>query len=59
MKIEVHPHPQLQLRCFVTEFSEAIENLTTPPEVLELFAPNASAPFESRDAIRKLSLIHI
>ena len=53
MKIEVHPHPQLQLRCFVTEFSDAIKNLTTPPEVLELFALNASAPFESSDAIRK------
>ncbi len=53
MKIEVHPHPQLCLRCFVTEFSQRIENLTTPASVLELFAANAEAPFASSDVIRK------
>lgn len=53
MKIEVQPHSQLQLRCFVTEFSGRIENLATPASVLELFSPDADAPFESSDAIRK------
>ena len=53
MKIEVHPHSQLQLRCFVTEFSDAIENLTTPASVLGLFSLDVDAPFESSDAIRK------
>lgn len=53
MRIDVHPHPQLELRCFVTEFSDAIESLSTPQAVLEMFAPGAVAPFESSDAIRK------
>ena len=53
MKIEVLSHPQLYLRCFETEFSATIENLTTTPEVLELFSVDAEAPFQSSDAIRK------
>ena len=53
MKIHVHPHPQLCLRCFVTEFSQTIGNLTTPASVLELFSTDAKTPFESSDAIRK------
>lgn len=55
MKIEVHSHPQLCLRCFVVEYSGPVENLTTPSTVLDLFSPGAEAPFESSDAIRKMT----
>ncbi len=47
------PHPLLDLRAFVTRFPRPLGELTSPPEVLALFDPDAPAPLRSDDAVRE------
>jgi DNA/RNA-binding domain of Phe-tRNA-synthetase-like protein len=49
----VDPHPLLDLRAFVTEFSRPLGEMPSPPELQALLSPDASAPFRSDDAVRE------
>jgi DNA/RNA-binding domain of Phe-tRNA-synthetase-like protein len=50
--LTVDPHPLLDLRAFVTVFPRPLGEMTSPPELLALFAPDAPAPLHSDDAVR-------
>jgi DNA/RNA-binding domain of Phe-tRNA-synthetase-like protein len=50
--LTVDPHPLLAHGAFVTRFPAALGTITTPPELLALLAPGASAPLAADDATR-------
>ena len=52
MQLELDDHPLLELRAFVTEFSRAVGEVPSDPELLELLDQNAQAPIESDDNVR-------
>ena len=53
VEIALPPHPLLDAGCFVTSFPAPLGELATPPEVLALLAPGASAPLSSDDGVRR------
>jgi len=51
--LTVDPHPLLDLRAFVTEFSHPLGEITSAAELLALLTPEAPAPLHSSDAVRE------
>lgn len=51
--LTVAPHPYLDARCFISEFSAPIGTLASVAEITALLAADAPAPLASDDAIRK------
>jgi DNA/RNA-binding domain of Phe-tRNA-synthetase-like protein len=51
--LSVDPHPLLDLRAFVTTLPRPLGEMTSPPELLALLAPDAEAPLTSADAVRE------
>ncbi len=51
--LTIDPHPLLDLRAFVTEFANPLGGTPTPPELLALLKPDATAPLQSDDAVRE------
>jgi DNA/RNA-binding domain of Phe-tRNA-synthetase-like protein len=51
--LAVEPHPLLDLRSFLTTFPRPLGELTTPPGVLRLLDPSATAPVRADDALRE------
>lgn len=49
----VEPHPLLELRAFVTDFSRPIGEVATAPDVTALFSGVANAPMKSSDEVRQ------
>lgn len=47
------PHPYLDLAAFITEFPDPLEQLPTPPSLLELLRLDAPAPLAADDAVRE------
>ena len=50
--LTVEPHPLLDLRAFVTVYPDALGNLTSSTELLDLLSLDAQAPLQSSDEIR-------
>lgn len=50
--LTVDPHPLLDLRAFVSVFPDALGNLTTSPDLIDLLSLDAKAPLQSSDEIR-------
>ncbi len=53
MNLTVDPHPLLDLQAFVTTFPRPLGETVAPAEVLTLLRAEASAPFQSDDAVRE------
>lgn len=53
--LTIESHPLLDLYAFITQFSDPIGSLVSPPELLAFFQPEPSieVPFASSDCIRK------
>src|SRR5258708_4478246 len=51
--LTVDPHPLLDLRAFVTEFTHPLGELPTPPEWFALLTEDAAAPLHSDDGVRE------
>jgi DNA/RNA-binding domain of Phe-tRNA-synthetase-like protein len=51
--LTVDPHPLLDLRAFVTTFPRPLGEMTSPPDLLSLLAPDAAAPLHSDDGVRE------
>ncbi len=47
------PHALLELRAFITEFSQPLEALTSPAELTALLSLEATAPMVSDDRVRE------
>ena len=50
--LSVESHPLLDLRAFVTEFPQALGEMSPPAEILHLTSLDAAAPLESNDDVR-------
>lgn len=50
--LTVEPHPLLDLRAFVTVFPDALGNLASSTDLLDLLSLNSQAPLKSSDGIR-------
>jgi DNA/RNA-binding domain of Phe-tRNA-synthetase-like protein len=50
--LTIDPHPLLDLRAFVTEFPRLLGELSSPPSLMTLLAPDAAAPLHSDDGVR-------
>ena len=50
--LTIDSHPLLNLAAFVTTFPRPLGELTTPPEVVTFFDPNAAAPLTTDDKAR-------
>src|SRR5262245_5578054 len=50
--LTIAPHPLLDLRAFTTTFPRPLGELTTPPAIVALFDPKATAPLTSNDEVR-------
>src|SRR5690349_5143150 len=51
--LTVEPHPLLDLKAFVTHFSQPLGEMPSPPELQALLSLEASAPFHYGDAVRE------
>jgi DNA/RNA-binding domain of Phe-tRNA-synthetase-like protein len=51
--LSVDPHPLLDLRAFVTTLPRPLGEMSSPPDLLALLAPDAEAPLTSDDAVRE------
>ena len=51
-KLTVEPHAPLDLRAFVTVFPDALGNLTSSPDLIDLLSLDAKAPLQRSDEIR-------
>ena len=51
-KLTVEPHALLDLRAFVTVFPDALGNLTSSPDLIDLLSLDAKAPLQRSDEIR-------
>src|SRR5207253_11389221 len=51
--LTVDPHPLLDLGAFVTTFPRPLGEMPSPPELLGLLKPDATAPLASDDAVRE------
>ena len=51
--LTIESHPLLDLRAFVTVFSDALGNLTSSSVLLDLFSLDAQAPLQSSDEVRR------
>jgi DNA/RNA-binding domain of Phe-tRNA-synthetase-like protein len=52
LSVEVAPHPLLEVCAFVTRFGRPLVETPTPPGILALVEPQASAPICSSDTVR-------
>ena len=50
--LTIQRHPLLDIRTFVTVFSDTLDNLTSSTALLELLSLDASAPLQSNDDVR-------
>jgi len=50
--LDVEPHPLLDLRTFVTEFSRPLGQIAVGPELLALLRAEADAPLASNERLR-------
>jgi DNA/RNA-binding domain of Phe-tRNA-synthetase-like protein len=53
LMLTVDPHPLLDLRAFVTDFSRPLGQMPSPPELQALLALDAPAPLHSDDNVRE------
>ncbi len=53
LEISLEDHPLLDPRAFITRFPRPLSRVSTPPEVLALFAESADLPMQSDDHIKK------
>jgi DNA/RNA-binding domain of Phe-tRNA-synthetase-like protein len=51
--LTIDPHPLLDPYAFITTFPGRLGELSSPPEILALFALDASAPLHSDDHVRE------
>lgn len=51
--LTVASHPLLDLRAFVMTFPRPLGEMPSPPELLALLGPDATAPLQSDDAVRE------
>lgn len=51
-RIEVAAHPLLRVSAFVTEFPAPLSESPSPPSLVSLLKLDATAPFQSDDALR-------
>src|SRR5437867_11170615 len=51
--LSLEPHPLLELAAFVSDFPRPLGEMASPPAVLELLRPDASAPLQSDDSVRE------
>ncbi|MEO6776410.1 MAG: phenylalanine--tRNA ligase beta subunit-related protein [Kofleriaceae bacterium] len=52
LTVSVADHPLLELDAFITRFARPLGELVTPPSVLALLEPQATAPICSSDTVR-------
>ncbi len=52
-KIEVAPHPLLDVRAFATSFDQSLGQICTPPTLLSMLDLTADTPFQATDDDRK------
>ncbi len=50
--LTIESHPLLDLRAFVTTFSDTLGNLTSSGALVDLLSLDASAPLQSSDEVR-------
>ena len=50
--ISLDPHPLLDVACFLTEFPQSLSSMPSPESIARLWSAEATAPWQSSDAIR-------
>ncbi|MFM2096971.1 MAG: hypothetical protein RIS70_4095 [Planctomycetota bacterium] len=53
LTISLDPHPLLDVACFLTEFPQSLGSMPSPESVARLWSAEATAPWQSSDAIRE------
>ena len=53
MIIDLYPHPNLDVACFVSTFPAKLSDLPSPPSLLQWFSSGITAPLSTSDSIKQ------